>query len=229
MIDVLVVDDDFMVARIHRSYVQRVPGFTVVGEAHTAEAALLAVDDLLPDLVLLDVHLPDASGLDVLRHIRQRPDSDVDVIVITASRDVETVRSAMHGGVVSYLVKPFTLPTFVDRLQRYADGRRRLPSSGELAQDEVDRAFELVRPPGTAVLPKGLSAGTCRLVEQALQSAGTDLSAAEAALATGISRVSARRYLEHLSSVGRVSRRSRYGQAGRPEHRYSVQEPAAPA
>ena len=163
----------------------------------------------------------------MLRHIRQRPGNDVDVIVVTASRDVDTVGSALHGGVVRYLVEAFTLPTSVDRLQRCADRRRRLPSSGELGQDEVDRAFELVWPTGTAVLPEGLSVGTCELVVDALRSAGTDLSAAETALASGISRVSARRYLKHLSGVGRVSRRSRYGQAGRPEHRYSLQEPAA--
>ena len=86
----------------------------------------------------------------------------------------------------------------------------------------------MVRPPGTPVLPKGLSAGSCRRVVEALQSTGGDLSAAEAALATGIFRVSARRYLQHLASVGQVSRRSRYGKAGRPEHRYRLQEAVTP-
>jgi response regulator of citrate/malate metabolism len=221
VIGTLVVDDDFMVARIHRSYVERVPGFRVLGEAHTGAAAVRAVEELRPELVLLDIYLPDTSGLDVLRQVRQQGGSAPDVIVVTAARDVETVRSAMHGGVVNYLVKPFTLATFVERLTRYAEDRRRLPTSGDLGQDEVDRAFELVRRTGTAPLPKGLSATTCALVVEVLRAEPADLSAVETAERVGISRVSARRYLEHLCGTGQARQRPRYGSAGRPEHRYA--------
>ena len=221
MIDVLVVDDDFMVARIHRGYVGKVPGFRVVGEAHTAESALRAVTASRPDLVLLDVYLPDRSGLDVLRDLRASREVAPDVIVITAARDVDTVRAAMHGGVASYLVKPFTFATFADRLQRYAEGRRSLARSGELEQSEVDRAFEQVRRTGPAPLPKGLSATTRALVVEVLQAADGDLSAVQTAERVGISRVSARRYLEHLCESGQATQRPRYGAAGRPEHRYA--------
>ena len=221
MIDVLVVDDDFMVARIHRGYVAKVPGFRVVGEAHTAESALRAVTASRPHLVLLDIYLPDRSGLEVLRELRASSDVAPDVIVITAARDVETVRSAMHGGVASYLVKPFTFATFADRLQRYAEGRRTLSRSGELEQQDVDRAFEQVRRSGPAPLPKGLSATTRALVAEVLQAAEGDLSAVQTAERVGISRVSARRYLEHLCESGQATQRPRYGVAGRPEHRYA--------
>lgn len=221
MIGVLVVDDDFMVARIHRSYVERLPGFRVLGEAHTAAAALQSVQAQQPDLVLLDVYLPDRSGLDVLREVRAMPGIAPDVVVITAARDVDTVRAAMHGGVANYLVKPFTFATFADRMERYAEGRRSLARAGELQQSDVDRAFELVRRSGPAALPKGLSATTCALVVKALQGAEGDLSAVETAARVGISRVSARRYLEHLAATGQVTQRPRYGSAGRPEHRYA--------
>ena len=221
MIGVLVVDDDFMVARIHRGYVDKLPGFRVLGEAHTAAEALQSVEAQRPDLVLLDVYLPDRSGLDVLRELRSSTAVAPDVIVVTAARDVDTVRAAMHGGVANYLVKPFTFATFADRLERYAAGRRNLARSGELQQSDVDRAFELVRHSGPAPLPKGLSATTCALVVAALQEAGSDLSAGETAERVGISRVSARRYLEHLAGTGQVTQRPRYGTAGRPEHRYA--------
>ena len=221
MIGVLVVDDDFMVARIHRGYVAKVPGFAVVGEAHSGEAALRAVAATRPDLVLLDIYLPDRSGLDVLRELRASGAVAPDVIVITAARDVETVRAAMHGGVASYLVKPFPFSTFADRLQRYAEGRRALDRSGELEQSDVDRAFEQVRRTGPAPVPKGLSATTRALVVEVLQSADGDLSAVETAERVGISRVSARRYLEHLCESGQATQRPRYGAAGRPEHRYA--------
>lgn len=220
-IGVLVVDDDFMVARIHRGYVDKLPGFRVLGEAHTAADALRSVQAQRPDLVLLDIYLPDRSGLDVLRELRAAADVAPDVVVLTAARDVDTVRAALHGGVAGYLVKPFTFATFADRLQRYAEGRRSLQHSGELQQSDVDRAFDLVRRSGPAPLPKGLSATTCALVVAALQEAGTDLSAVETAGRVGIARVSARRYLEHLAATGQVTQRPRYGSAGRPEHRYA--------
>lgn len=222
MIDVLVVDDDFMVARIHRGYVERLEGFRVVGEAHTGAAALAAVAELSPDLVLLDVYLPDRSGLDVLRVLRAEPGRSVDVIVITAARDVDTVKSALHGGVASYLVKPFTFATFAERLRRYADARREMDLQGPLAQDDVDRVFAVARRPGAVVLPKGLSAATCALVVTALQEADGDLSASEAAERAGLSRVSARRYLEHLCGTGQAVQSMRYGTSGRPEHRFRL-------
>ena len=220
MIDVLVVDDDFMVARIHRGYVERLDGFRVVGEVHTGGEVAEAVRRLRPHLVLLDVYLPDRSGLEVLRDLRADPDLATDVIVVTAARDVATVRAALHGGVASYLVKPFTFATFAERLRRYADARREMDRPGELAQEDVDRVFAVVRRPGSIVLPKGLSAATAALVTKALQGEDGDLSAAETADRVGISRVSARRYLEHLCSTGQAQQSLRYGTSGRPEHRY---------
>ncbi|MGR6914976.1 response regulator [[Actinomadura] parvosata] len=214
MIRVLVVDDDFMVARIHSGYVSRVPGFGVVSVAHSGAEALAAAAELRPDLVLLDIYLPDMSGLDVLKALH-----DVDVLMISAARDVPTVREAMRGGAFNYLIKPFTAAALTERLQQYADTRNRLTAIGpEARQDDVDRLFGTLK---TAVpMPKGLSAATCALVADTLREAGRDLSAAEAAELTGLSRVSARRYLEHLCAAGQAELRPRYGTAGRPEHRY---------
>ncbi|MEU8105092.1 response regulator [Nonomuraea muscovyensis] len=213
-IRVLVVDDDFMVARIHGGYVSRVPGFEVVATAHSGTDALAAVARHRPDLVLLDIYLPDMSGLEVLKDL-----ADVDVLVISAARDVPTVREAMRRGAVNYLIKPFTATALAERLQQYAETRRQLTAIGpEARQDDVDRLFGT--PSSVSALPKGLSPATCALVADTLRAAGRDLSAAEAAELAGLSRVSARRYLEYLCVVGRAELRPRYGTAGRPEHRY---------
>ncbi|MFI9846235.1 response regulator [Nonomuraea sp. NPDC051941] len=213
-IRVLVVDDDFMVARIHSGYVARVPGFRVVSVAHSGADALTAAAELRPDLVLLDIYLPDMSGLEVLNQLH-----GVDVLMISAARDVPTVREAMRGGAVNYLIKPFTAAALTDRLQQYADTRRRLTAIGpEARQDDVDRLFG--SPKTSAPMPKGLSAATCELVADTLREAGRDLSATETAELTGLSRVSVRRYLEYLCVAGQAEFRPRYGTAGRPEHRY---------
>ncbi len=219
MIRVVVVDDDFMVARVHRGLVERVPGFSVAGVAHTGAEALAAVDRLRPDLVLLDIYLPDMSGLAVLHQLRTR-DAPVDVVAITAARDIETIRSALRGGVVHYLIKPFTFDALRDRLERYAAAHRRLAgTSDEIAQDDVDRLFGALRPAPTT-LPKGLTQPTAELVARALRSAESDLSAGECAELAGLSRVSTRRYLEHFVATGKATVRLRYGAAGRPERRY---------
>ena len=226
-IRVLVVDDDFAVAEVHRAYVESVPGFAVVAVAQTGGQALLAVAEQHPDLVLLDIHLPDMSGLEVLRRLRSREGgAELDILAITAAREVETVRTAMAGGVTDYLIKPFPMRVLRERLESYAvqhDQLQRLADRQATVQDqhEVDRllAARLHRSERRD-LPKGLAQHTLTLVADVLRDAGSDLSAGEAASRAGLSRVSARRYLEQLAAMGLAEVRPRYGSAGRPEHGY---------
>jgi response regulator of citrate/malate metabolism len=221
VIRVVVVDDDFMVARIHVGFVDRVEGFEVVGVAHSGAEAAEAVARLVPDLLLLDLYLPDRFGLDLLAALRSGP-NPCDAIVITAARESESVRSAVRLGVVDYLLKPFSFPDLEERLHRYAAQRHLLDRTEVHGQDDVDRVFvgasRGAGPP--APLPKGMSAETARLVEGALRAAETALSATEVAEAVGLSRVSARRYLEHLVTTDRADVRLKYGSTGRPERRY---------
>ncbi|GGZ27059.1 response regulator [Streptomyces poonensis] len=220
-IDVLVVDDDFMVTRVHRTFVERVAPFRVVGTAGTAGEAVAAVDALRPDLVLLDLYLPDGFGLDVIPRLRTAG-HDCDVMAITAAREADAVRGAVRHGVVDYLLKPFEYEDLRSRLERYAEQRGRLLTTVVRGQADVDRvlAGAFTAAPGTTPLPKGLSVETADLVERTLRAADGTLSAAECAAATGVSRVSARRYLEHFHATGSAEVSLRYGAAGRPERRY---------
>jgi len=220
VIDVLVVDDDFMSASVHRAYTERVAGFSVVGEAHTGAEALLLVDRLQPQLVLLDIYLPDISGLDVIRRLRAHQ-APVDVIAVTAAKDVDTLRAAMQGGVVQYLVKPFLFDTFRDRLERYAALRGRLERLGEASQQDIDHLFSLLRAQGRGGLPKGISAPTLALVLDSVRGAAAGITAVDVAERAGVSRGTARRYLEYLEKTGAVELTLRYGTTGRPEHLYS--------
>ncbi|MBB5957906.1 response regulator of citrate/malate metabolism [Saccharothrix tamanrassetensis] len=217
----LVVDDDFAVAAIHRGFLEAMPEFTVVGEAHGGGEALRAVESLRPDLVLLDIHLPDISGLEVLARLRARSGPPVDVIAVTAARERETVRQAMSRGVDHYLVKPFTRTAFLDRMRQYLARRTEVQRLGRwLDQDEVDQLLQ--HRPTTVGLPKGLSAVTLRLVTEALRDGVGDLSAQEVGERAGLSRVSARRYLEHLVAIGKAEVQPRYGMANRPAHGYRL-------
>ncbi|GLZ31482.1 transcriptional regulatory protein [Lentzea sp. NBRC 105346] len=218
MIRVLVVDDDFMVAKVHSGYVARTPGFAVVGVAHNGADALRLAEELKPDLVLLDVYLPDMDGLSVLRQLRAS--LDVDVIVITAATDVDTVRGAMRGGVLHYLIKPFEYAALRDQLAHFASLHERLHRLASAGQADVDQVFG-ARPSARPVLPKGLTLETARLVEGALRAHPDGLSASECASETGVARVSARRYLEHFVAVGKAEVSLRYGGTGRPERRYA--------
>ncbi|QZT54832.1 response regulator [Mycolicibacterium austroafricanum] len=219
MRDVLVVDDDFMVADIHRRFVDRVDGFRAVGVARTGEEALTATKELRPQLILLDVYLPDMTGLDVLQRLRSEGDR-VDVIMITAARELDTVRGALDGGAADYLIKPFEFAQLQAKLQEFAARADALQSASGVDQTLIDTLFGGPAVTPAKVLPKGLGAETGELVLAAVRGAG-EVSAAECADAVGISRVSARRYLEHYLSVGALELRLQYG-VGRPERRYRI-------
>lgn len=218
---VLVVEDEEVASAAHAAYVGRVAGFEVAGIARSgAEAVRLLRDDPAVDLVLLDMHLPDVHGLELLTRIRQ-DGRMCDVIAVTSARDLDVVRRAVAQGVVQYLLKPFTFAGLRGKLEQYAAYRAQLGAAEqEVVQDEVDQLLGTLRAPAdSSALPKGMSAETLRLVTDRLR-AGPGQSASEVAEALGTSRVTARRYLEHLADSGLVARQSRYGGGGRPEVEY---------
>lgn len=224
MIDVLVVEDEPIAARAHASYLGRLDGFRVVATATSAAEALRAVGREHPDLVLLDMRLPDGHGLELLHRLRAAGEL-CDVIAVTSVRDVEVVRRALALGVTHYLVKPFTFEDFRAKLLSYQAYRERLRATGgatgPVAQDDIDRLVGLRTAGASASLPKGIAAETLQAVRQLLATAGRPLSASEVAVALGSSRVTARRYLEHLAIAGQCDRHERYGHAGRPEVEYA--------
>jgi response regulator of citrate/malate metabolism len=221
-IAVLVVDDDFRVAALHAEFVNRIDGFTVIGIVHTATAAIEAAQSQRPDLVLLDLYLPDEDGLTVLSKLREGEGPHPDVIAITAARDMPSIRTAMQRGVAHYLVKPFPFRTLAERLHAYRKLWTQTRSDVDFGQGEVDRLFGLMGTGNTTQLPKGHSEQTLTLVRSAFDDAAADWCAAEIAENVGISRATAQRYLALLVRGGTLEVHLRYGSAGRPEHRYRL-------
>jgi response regulator of citrate/malate metabolism len=224
MIDVLIVEDDFMVARVHGLLVDQTSGFRVVGTASSGKEAREAVQKLRPDLVLLDVHLPDISGLDLLRELRAAR-VPIGVIIVTAATEAHSVRDALEGGAAHYIVKPFEHEELSAQLRRFQERHEALRQGETTGQDDINRIFGYRTPSVTDPaprLPKGLSAETAAVVTAVLEG-GAEMSAADCADATGMSRVSVRRYLEYFVETGRATARLEYGRAGRPERKYRRQ------
>lgn len=223
MFNVLVVDDDFYVAKINAHYVSEVPGFRVAAIAHSAAPALAAVERGGIDLILLDQFLPNESGLSLAHRIRQSG-HDTDVIMVTADRRSLSLREALRAGVLYYLVKPFTSDRLRGKLEAYAQLRRTVDDGAELDQARIDRTLGALRTHKTEhAMPKGYSEHTARLVSRVVteHGAGRQVSAQEVSALARISRSTAQRYLKFLADSGELRITLRYGDSGRPEHMYS--------
>ncbi|WP_405374165.1 MULTISPECIES: response regulator [unclassified Microbacterium] len=211
-IRVLIMDDDFRVAGVHRDIVAGTRGFVALDPVRTAAEALSAARADAPDLILADVYLPDGDGIEVVRSC------GVDAFVLSAATDARTVRRAFRAGALAYLVKPFEARTLADRLDRYARYRNLLSDAAPLTQDQIDRAATALRgAPEQASLSRS---ATERTILAAL--ADGEASASEVAERGGISRATAQRHLTALASRGLVEISLRYGTTGRPEHRFRL-------
>jgi response regulator of citrate/malate metabolism len=220
VITVLVVEDEPVAADAHAQYVERVPGFAVAGQAGTGAEALRLLRKGGIDLVLLDMNLPDMHGLDIIRAMRAGAHG-ADVIAVTSARDLAVVRSAVSQGIVQYLLKPFAFAALREKLERYRDYREQGHDDGVVTgQHEVDRMLATLRGAEGHPLPKGVSPESLDAVVAALRETDGGMSAGQVAETLGVSRVTARRYLEHLADVGVLSRHMRYGGVGRPVVEY---------
>ncbi|MDP4504298.1 response regulator [Nonomuraea turcica] len=217
MISVLVVEDEEITAEANRIYVERVPGFEVAGVARSGGEALRFLRKRPVDLILLDLHLPDMHGLEVCRAVRAGG-LMCDIIAVTSARDLAVVRSAVSLGISQYLLKPFTFATLLEKLTRYA--RFKDEAGVAVGQGDVDRVLGTLR--GSSELPKGMSKDTLDAVAAKLRERPEGMPAQAVADAIGVSRVTARRYLEHLVELGVAARMPQYGAVGRPELLYRI-------
>ncbi|WP_370569607.1 response regulator [Sporosarcina sp. BP05] len=229
MIRVLIIEDDFRIAEINRQFVDRVTGFMALEVVKTGEDALAYLRNNStggPHLILLDVYIPDTEGLGLFWQLRKEF-NEIDVIMVTAAREVGTITEALRGGIFDYIVKPSDFARFEQTLIRFRDQRAFLMSKEELGQDEIDRLTGLQTVSGSRtvseeILPKGIDQITLDKINAALQTGGkSGMTAMEAGNKVGVSRSTARRYLEYLVSVKKAGAQLNYGDIGRPERKYT--------
>ncbi|MGP9766222.1 response regulator [Halomonas sp. AOP13-D3-9] len=229
---ILVIEDDFRIADIHRAFIEQSDGFYVVGMARNGSEAkaIMAEQATNIQLILLDAYLPDVEGLELLWAIR-RDYVHVDIVMVTAAREVETISEALRGGVFDYLIKPIEAARMTQMLTRFRREREALANRAEMNQDELDSVLARLQPgetprAKTQTLPKGIDRLTLRRVIDALADAPDSLTAMQMARIMGASRSTARRYLEFLVAEQAVSAELGYGDVGRPERRYRLLETA---
>jgi len=224
MIRVLIVEDDFRVAEINAAYVGKEPEFEVIGIANTAAKGLGMVLELKPDLVLLDLFLPDDHGLELFSKLQQLPrGSKPDVFVITAAKDSQSLKDAIQLGAASYIVKPFNGHELIERLRTYKGALERLNQSSEVSQAEVDATVAMMRGAKATDLPDaGSSNPTTSLILNCLQENSGPMSASEVSSVLRISRATAQRYLSQMADRKLVVLELQYGAAGRPINKYRL-------
>lgn len=224
LINVIIVEDDEDAANIYKQFTSQVPNFNVIATASSGSQALQLLKVIQPQLLLLDVFLPDMNGIELLREIRKQY-RGIDVILITAANDTKTVSEAIRGGAFAYLVKPIILDKLLSTLNEYAHMQSRLHEQDLVNQDYIDEFFRTNNKQRTVYevqkeIPKGIDKHTLKLVRTKIQNISGSLSADELGKIVGISYSTMRRYLEYLVSLEEMEVEIIYGNVGRPERKY---------
>jgi two-component system, CitB family, response regulator MalR len=222
VINVLIVEDDPMVARFNQRYLEEIKGFHLIGISNSIEDAMVKVNEYKIDLILLDVYMPGKhTGMDLLEQIRKEQ-READVILITAASEVDNIQSALRMGVVDYLIKPFEFERFKKALTSYRESNRMLQKQSTIDQSELDLLLlrDVQEAGDKAPLPKGLTSSTLSSIYDKIVSLeGQSFSTDDIADVTSISRVSIRKYLRFLKDIGVVDETLIYG-IGRPVYQY---------
>lgn len=230
MIQVLIVEDDVRNAEINRRFVDKVKGFEAAGIATDGRQARELLEILTPDLVLLDLYMPDVNGLELLKHIKESR-KQTDVIMVTAAKELLTVREAIHVGIFDYILKPVIFERLQETLEKYKSFREKitlLEQEGSRATVDQQDIDELLRLKDVDKLrssyPKGIDQLTLEKVTGYVKGMNRFFTAEQVCAQLGMSRSTARRYLEYLVSMGRVTADLTYGSVGRPERVYRPKE-----
>ncbi|MCD6527547.1 MAG: response regulator [Desulfuromonas sp.] len=225
---VLIIEDDPRIAQLHQRFCEKISGFDVVGIALSISEAREMADILEPDLLLLDLFLPDGYGMDLLNELRAAG-QEIDVILITAAKEVAAVQQALRGGAFDYIVKPAIFGRFEEALHKFSSYRSHLLPGETLEQSDIDQLLHAQHAPTTsdkAHVPKGIDPLTLNKIQQVFNNSDNNgLSAEEVGAEIGASRSTARRYLEYMVSTSELSADVVYGNVGRPERKYFRHRP----
>ncbi|MCU6601458.1 response regulator [Peribacillus frigoritolerans] len=227
-IEVLIVEDDLRIAEIQKLFIEKLEGFQTIGIASSYDEAKSFIEIMQPDLLLLDMYFPDMNGLDILKEIKQQS-KQMDVIMITAAKEIEKVQEVIKIGIFDYIIKPVAFERFKQSLRRYQEYHIKLSELEKgnfpVTQQQVDKLLRkemIEKEREQTSLPKGIDRMTLEKVMVVLGKSSPGLTAEIVAKEIGVSRTTARRYLEHLMSEEKIDADLTYGTVGRPERVYAI-------
>lgn len=212
MFRVAIVEDDYMISMLNRSFAEKDKRFQVVKEFPSGKKALAWILAHPVDLVILDVYMPIMNGAELLRELRVRG-SKVDVIVVTAAHETKMLNELLKMGIVDYLVKPFTAQRFQQALDGFCQQRAALEGKEHMNQSDIDKLLYIG--PAKQSIPKGLQEKTLEKIRAELFQKEEQTCEA-IAVKTGLSVVTARRYLNFMLESGEAESRINYDTGGRP-------------
>ena len=222
MYNVLIVEDDPMVGLINEQYLKYNKEFCVVGICRDGTSALDFLEKNSVDLIILDVYMPHMDGFETLHQIRKKK-TYIDVIMVTAANDKESLEEALRLGIIDYLVKPFTFERFQMALDKYVAQVGALNQLDRLNQKNIDFIIEQVRKKSEDLHPKGIQDKTLQIIlDHMKERKGQWMTGDEIAEMAGLTSVTVRRYMNYLVELGKVSSVMNYETGGRPCMLYKV-------
>lgn len=222
MREVIIVEDDPMVALINKKYIEMIDGFKVVGTVSDKEALIKLLENNNVDLILMDVYLPKENGLQILKYLRER-DIIVDVIMMTAADNTEEIKKAFAYGVIDYLIKPFEFDRFKKAIDKHLKNNRILVGKSRLDQGTIDKiANNNVSNNKYVDLPKGINKTTLNKIYEVIEkNHKVYWTIRQISKETGVSNVTIKKYIDYLESIDKVIVNIDYGNVGRPEFKYT--------
>lgn len=222
----VIAEDDRQIAEIQKRFIERMEDVELCGIAYDLDTAREIIDVFSPDLLLLDIQFPDGTGIELLQELRAK-NVATDVILITAAKEVNTLKTALRTGVFDYILKPLVFQRLEESVANYRKHLIQLASLNELGQQQVDQLLPRTVSPVTPSdkelrLPKGIDGITLDKVRSVFQQHPQSMNAEEVGEHIGASRTTARRYLEYLVSTRYLNAEVEYGTVGRPERRYHL-------
>lgn len=221
--NVLIIEDDPMVEFIHRNYLEQSAEFQQIYSANSISDGQKLLAEKEIELILLDIHLKDGNGLELLSELRSKK-NHIEVILITAANETSAVKEGIHLGVVDYLVKPFSKERFLDSIMLFLKRRKTLQTR-KLPQKEIDilikNDFQSSKE-HNETLNKGLSLDTLNHIKSTARKLNKPFTIQELADASNLSHVSVRKYIQYMEDQSILTSQYIYTKVGRPYKIYSI-------
>lgn len=219
---VLIVEDDPMVLSINKRYIEKIPDFQVSATASSSKEALLLTQKYIFDLLLVDIHLDNETGVDLIKLLRKK-EYPADFIMITAVSEQKTIELCSKYGAIDYILKPFQFERFKKSLLRFKHLKELFIKNAPVKQEDIDQFYwtkEQKFQEDDFGLEKGLTKETLKLVLSIIDRFDDGFTIDMLTEKTQLSHVSIRKYVRYLEDQEILEAKQTYGSVGRPTMHY---------